>query len=244
MKLKNSVLILVLINVVAFLMQALIPGFTEQFLLMSSEMFARPWTIITSMFLHGGFYHIFINMYILFMFGGFLEQKIGTKRFLILYFLSGIIASLGFYVFQEIIMGTTKGALGASGAIMGILGATIILVPNLKVLFFFVIPMSMRTFGIVLASIDIVLAIIDIVAPDVGDMIAIANAAHLGGLFAGLLYGQYLLKKRMSFRKKFAERDFHKPKRHKHKKSSTDAYTSSIELDQDEINEYLKNGRL
>ena len=72
--------------------------------------------IITCMFLHGGIDHIFNNMLCLFFLGTFLEQQIGTPRFTILYFSSGIIAGFTSMVYN-ILLGTDTASIGASGAI-------------------------------------------------------------------------------------------------------------------------------
>ncbi|MBW2998936.1 rhomboid family intramembrane serine protease, partial [Candidatus Woesearchaeota archaeon] len=139
------------INALVYLIQLFVPKFNELFALDSSVVWSEPWRIITSMFMHSTMTlnHLLFNMYALFLFGTLIEQAIGTKRFLRLYFISGIVAGVVFSIF------TPGVAVGASGAIMGILGITIMLFPKMKVLFFFVIPMSMRTAGIIFALIDI-----------------------------------------------------------------------------------------
>ncbi|MCD4666859.1 rhomboid family intramembrane serine protease [archaeon] len=180
----NVVTILLAINVLAFILQWIIPGFTDLFVLVSKDVLARPWILLTSMFLHGSLPHLLFNMYALFIFGSLIEQKIGSKRFSFVYFLSGILASLLFTVLMP-----SSAALGASGAVMGILGVTIMLMPDLRVLFFFFIPMSLRTAGIVFILID-VLGAFGIGIP------GIANVAHLAGVAVGLIYGYYLLKNR------------------------------------------------
>ena len=173
----NAVLPIIIINIIFFVLQQIIAGFTDSLLLVSSDIFTRPWILVTSMFLHGSITHLLFNMYALFLFGTLIEQRIGTRRFLILYFASGILASLGFALFQELILRSTGAGLGASGAVMGVLGMTIMLLPHLRVLFFFVIPMSMRTAGIIFAIIDF-LGVFGIGIP------GIANIAHLVGLAA------------------------------------------------------------
>ncbi len=225
-KFQNAVFPLIIANVVFFFLQFLVKGFTESFMLVSNEIITRPWMLITSMFLHGSFFHLFFNMYILLMFGSLIERKIGTKRFLFIYFLSGIIASLGFVAFQELILGTSGAALGASGAIMGILGVMIILMPDLRVLLFFFIPMSLRTAGIVFVAIEI-LGMFGFGIP------GIANSAHLVGLICGLLYGYYLLQKKGSFNKRFSKS--------KHRKSS---YEESIYMSDKDIDDYIHYGKL
>ncbi|MFW6220747.1 MAG: rhomboid family intramembrane serine protease, partial [Nanoarchaeota archaeon] len=138
--------IIIVINIICFLLQNF-DGFTELFFVAKGDYFNRPWTLLTSIFLHGSLFHILINMYILYMFGGLLESKIGSKRFLSLYLTCGIFASF----ISSLIY---PAALGASGAIFGVIGALIILMPNLKILLMFVIPMPLWVAGILLVILD------------------------------------------------------------------------------------------
>ena len=218
-KFYNASLIIIGINVAMFLLQNLLDeNFTRSLLLIPGDVFLRPWTLLSSMFLHSSPGHLLFNMYALLIFGGLIEQRIGTKRFVGIYLFAGIFAGLLYSVFS------TSPALGASGAIMSVLGLAIMLLPDLRVLFFFVIPMSLRTAGIIFAAIDI----FGLFNPGSG----IAHLAHLGGLFVGLVYGYYLIKKRASFNKRFIV------------KKKTRKSKDSIELSDEDIEEYLKNGRL
>lgn len=217
----NASLILILVNIVVFLLQFLLgENFTKLFMLVPADVLIRPWTLLTSMFLHGSPAHLLFNMYALFIFGSLIEQRIGTKRFVTIYIFAGLFAGIIYSVFSTI------PALGASGAIMAILGLTIMLLPDLRVLFFFVIPMSLRTAGIIFALIDLV----GLFNPNSG----IAHLAHLGGLFIGLLYGYYFIKQRKKFAKKFVRST---PSNSKTKKDT-------IEMTDEDIEEYISKGRL
>ena len=228
-QLKNITLKLLAINVVIFLVQAIIPKFTEMFALVSSEIATRPWTLLTSMFLHGGFAHLLFNMYALFLFGSLIERKIGSKRFLGVYLISGILASLIFA------LATPEGvAVGASGAIMAVLGLVIMLLPDLQVLFFFVIPMSMRTAGIIFALIDLV----GFVSGGTG----IAHIAHLAGLACGLAFGYYLKKKKKQFGRNFGKKG--RQYRQSNRRSPYYDNERTIELSKDDIDNYFKYGRI
>lgn len=91
------------------------------------------WTIITSMFMHGGLFHIFANMFSLFFIGNFLERIIGKTRFFCIYIASGIIGGL-FFVLASLLFGNLDAsAVGASGAIFGLLGVLAVLVPYSRV---------------------------------------------------------------------------------------------------------------
>jgi uncharacterized protein len=230
-KLKYVALSLIAINVAIFILQQVIPGLTEAFLLNAADVWQRPWILFTSMFLHADVTHIIFNMYALLIFGTLIEQRIGSNRFLGAYLLSGIIAAAVATLFYP-------KALGASGAIMSLLGLTIMLMPDLKVLFFFVIPMTMRTAGILFALIDIVFIFI----PS-----GIANIAHLIGLACGLAYGYYLLRRKRHIIKRVLGVDAEAPVRKPKKTEKIDNNrnrTKTIELSDDDIQEYINKGHL
>ncbi|MFH1608331.1 MAG: rhomboid family intramembrane serine protease [archaeon] len=91
------------------------------------------WTLFTSMFMHGSFFHLFANMFSLFFIGTFLERIIGRKRFLWTYLISGLVGGLFYIVATMILGGTNVPAVGASGAIFGLLGVLAVLVPKSKI---------------------------------------------------------------------------------------------------------------
>jgi uncharacterized protein len=206
-QIRSVVLPIIALNIIFFIIQQFSPAFTASFLLVSRDILTRPWILITSMFLHANFIHIFFNMYVLFMFGPLLEQRIGPWRFLFIYLVSGIVAAILSSFFYS-------SALGASGAIMGIIGVLIILMPNLQLLLFFVIPMPLWFAAIIIAVIEF----IGVLFPT-----NVANIAHLVGLGCGLLYGWYLKDKMKVYVKKFSKK---------------------THLEDDDIDEYLKMGRI
>ncbi|MCK5449989.1 rhomboid family intramembrane serine protease [Candidatus Pacearchaeota archaeon] len=146
------------------------------------------WTFITSMFMHAGFGHLFVNMISLMFIGGFVEKLIGKKRFLGLYFASGIFAGF-FFVLIALATGTDLNvyAVGASGAIFGLGGLLAVLTPKLPVLVFFIIPMPMW------AAMGFLIVVLWVLSLGLG--LPIGNVAHLGGLLVGLSYGFYLKRK-------------------------------------------------
>jgi membrane associated rhomboid family serine protease len=163
---------LVAICVIVFVFQNVYEGITEEFMLVSATVLSKPWTLITSIFLHGSFEHLFYNMFALALFGSVLEKIIGGKKFLILYFASGIIAGLGTIPFYT-------ATIGASGAIFGILGAVGALRPKMTVYVSFVpMPMALAVFLWALGD------LVGLFAPS-----EVANAAHLFGLAFGLIFG-------------------------------------------------------
>jgi membrane associated rhomboid family serine protease len=207
-QIKDIVMPLVILNVIFFILQNVLGrAFTDTFILVGGDVFARPWIMLTSMFLHGGPYHLLFNMYVLYAFGPLLEQRIGTKRFISMYLVSGILAAFVSSFFYPL-------SLGASGAIMGMLGVLIILMPDLKLLFFFVVPMQLWVAAIVFVVIDV----FGILFPS-----GIGNIAHLVGMGVGLVYGLYLKKQRKKFHKKFS---------------------STSHLDSQDVEDYLNSGRI
>jgi membrane associated rhomboid family serine protease len=142
----------------------------------------RPWTIITSIFLHGGFGHILANMFTLYFFGSYLCTLIGEKRFLIVYLVGGILGNILYIILGEPI----SIAIGASGAVFAVGGALTVLTPKLRV-FVFPIPAPLPLWVAVIGGFLIVSFF-----PNV------AWQAHLGGLAFGLITG-YFFRKRQRF---------------------------------------------
>jgi membrane associated rhomboid family serine protease len=155
------------------------------------------WTLLTSMFMHGNFTHLFVNMISLFFLGNFLERLIGRKRFFWLYMLSGLFAGLMFVVLAFYfgqgdlgvrIFGSPEiYAVGASGAIFALGGLLAVLTPKLRVYVFFIIPMQMWFAMVVLLLV--------LWAASISAGLPFGNTAHFGGLIVGVAYGFYLKKK-------------------------------------------------
>jgi len=177
MAFKRFALLLVLINVIIFIFQTLYLNITDEFALVSAEFQSKPWTLVTYMFLHANVEHILFNMIALALFGSILEYTIGSKRFLLLYFASGIVAGLFSLFFYQ-------ASIGASGAIFGVIGALGVLKPRMTVYIAYV-PMPMALAVIVWAALNFA----GLFVPD-----ETAYASHIGGLIFGLAYGGYLKK--------------------------------------------------
>ena len=145
------------------------------------------WTWVTSVFSHSPatFWHIFGNGIVLFFFGPVVEQRIGSRRFTALFLITGMAAGLAQIAFGLLIGNPVSGVLGASGAIMAILGVLTVLNPGLKVYLYFVLPVPIYvlTFGYA------ALSVLGVVAQ--GSVLGnVAHFAHLIGLVLGLAYGQ------------------------------------------------------
>lgn len=147
------------------------------------------WTFVTSMFMHGGVFHLFANMFTLFFIGNLVERIIGKKRYVWFYLISGLAASIFFILFSRIFVSDFSAyAVGASGSIFAIAGLLMILTPNLPVFLMFIpIPVKLKY--------AVPILLIGLWLISITGAIGIGNTAHLGGLIAGLFYGAYLKNK-------------------------------------------------
>lgn len=144
------------------------------------------WTFVTSMFMHGSFFHIFANMFSLLFIGSLVEKILGRKRYFYFYMISGLLAGV-FFVFLSLIFTADFNtfAVGASGALFGLVGLLVLLTPNLPVFVMFIpIPIKMKYAG---PGILLILWLISIAGN-----VPIGNTAHFGGLIVGIIYGLYL----------------------------------------------------
>ena len=138
-----------------------------------------PLTVITSLFLHGSFFHLAGNMLFLWVFGDNVEDALGHWRFLVFYICCGIAAGLTHaFVYPE----SQRPLIGASGAVAGVVAAYLILYPRVRIwgLFFGRIPLKVPAIwaiGLWIAA--------QVVAAFMGGNDAVGWFAHLGGLIAG-----------------------------------------------------------
>jgi uncharacterized protein len=166
--------------VLVFLAQFLVSGFTELFVL-NSLAYLELWRFVTSIFLHGGLAHIAYNLFALVLFGSILENFIGGRKFLAVFFATGILANLVSVNFYS-------SSLGASGAIFGIIGTLIIVRPML-VVWAFGLPMPIFIAGILWGVGDLVGAIGFLTGNPIDNT---GNIAHLSGMFFGFVFGAFL----------------------------------------------------
>ena len=158
-----------------------------------TESILHPWTWVTSIFAHnpGGLMHIIFNSIVLYFFGPIVERKVGSRAFFALFVGAGIIAGLA-QVSIGLVTGPS-GVLGASGAILAVMGVLTVLNPNLRVLLFFFIPMPLWVLTVGFAAISVFVMIG--AGPGAGQ---IAHLAHLIGLVIGLAYGEKLRREGVS----------------------------------------------
>jgi membrane associated rhomboid family serine protease len=163
---------------ITFFLQLLYPNIT-QLLYLDPNKVSEVWRFVTNIFVHGSLSHLFFNAFTLAMFAPYLERSVGKREFYTVFFASGVAASL-LYLFgcyMHIIRPAP--ALGASGAIYGVLGALAALAPNATILLFGFIPMRLRDAVVVWAITEFLLMF---------QSDGIAHLAHLGGLIYGFIY--------------------------------------------------------
>ena len=183
---KNTpvVLNLIIINALIYVAQLILDksiGLTNILALYSfkSEYFS-PYQLVTHMFAHspGSFFHILFNMYALWMFGNVLERVWGPKRFLIFYLVCGLAAGVA----QMLTMQPPGSAVGASGAVMGLLAAFAYLFPNTE---FFIFPLPFAIKAKYMVAIYAAIDLFGGLHPGPADNIA--HFAHLGGMVMGFI---------------------------------------------------------
>ena len=204
---KNIIIINVLVMIMTSLNGELM---YEKFALFyPTSPFFHWWQPVTHMFMHGGFWHLFFNMYTLYFFGRVLEERWGAKKFLVFYFVTGLGAALIHtgvewlqmqhwmgQVADGMVAAQTKihalkmtPTVGASGAIYGVLMGFAMLYPDARLsLVFPPISMKAKWFVLIFGAIELLTGI-----TGVGG--GVAHFAHLGGLIFGLLLILYWKKK-------------------------------------------------
>ena len=143
-------------------------------------------TLLTAMFMHGGWAHIGGNMLYLWIFGDNLEDRLGHLRYLIFYLLVGLLASLA-HVFASVLIGDNLQipSLGASGAIAGVLGGYLLLFPRNRVTVIMVRVVT-QVRAIFAVGLWFVLQLVGGLGTLSGSSDGVAYAAHIGGFIAGL----------------------------------------------------------
>ncbi len=178
---------LLVMNIAVFLVDMVSKGLIGRYLAMytlHTGLFS-PYQLVTHMFVHAGFAHIFMNMFGLFMFGRALEMMLGSKRFFILYFVSGLGAAI-LQLFIFYIQGSASPMVGASGAIFGILAAFAVYFPNVELmLIFFPVPIKAKYFVAIYAVLELFQGVANFQYDNV------AHFAHLGGAIAGFILTRF-----------------------------------------------------
>lgn len=164
----------------------------------TNQIFPQLLTLVTSQFLHGGFLHLAGNMLFLWIFGNNIEEQLGRFKFLIFYLTCGVLAGLAQWFFSPL---SNIPALGASGAIAGVLGAYIIRFPHARVLT--LIPLGFILYPVRIPAIFFLgfwflqQALYGIASLNVRSNIGMENGgvaywAHAGGFVFGVILGPLL----------------------------------------------------
>lgn len=154
----------------------------------------RVWTLITSVFSHNAFLHLFLNMFVLNSFGPIVESVLGRSLFLKFYFVAGVISSFCHaFVSAVLLHQPDLPALGASGAISGMIFLFALMFPRQKILLFGIAPLPAIWGALAFVGLDIW----GLVAQAEGGGLPIGHGAHLGGSLTGVLFYFLYLKKRM-----------------------------------------------
>lgn len=165
-------------NIGFFLLQQVAPGVTADFAFVPALVLRRPWTLLTYMFLHSpsGFSHILFNMIALFFFGPRVEAFMGSRRFITLYFVSGVMGGL-----LSIFFAPYSAIIGASGAVFGVQLAFAMHWPRDRIYIWGILPVEAR--WLVVATTALALY-----GGFGGGGGGIAHFAHLGGYLGAYVY--------------------------------------------------------
>ena len=166
---------LIVANIIVFFLQS-VAGVERQLAFVPAFFLYRPWTAITYMFVHGGIMHIAFNMIALYFFGPRVEERLGGRRFLTLYFLSGVAGALLSAIFAP-----GAAIIGASGAVFGVMIAFAHFWPRVQIYIFGILPLEARVAVILMALLALYSGV-------QGSRSGVADFAHLGGFVAGWLY--------------------------------------------------------
>lgn len=167
-------------------------------LYLSEDLFLNCYTLFSSMFVHSGFLHILGNMFVFFFMGTAFEQRVGRKKFLLIYLLTGICGALTHSLLN---IGSPVPLVGASGAVFGILGAFAFSYPRDEVIMpvplgiMFIMRIKVIYAAILFAALETVVVMLSV-------QDSTAHFAHLGGLAGGVLLAAVLIGKKETMTKK------------------------------------------
>lgn len=195
---RSATFTLVIVNVAVFMLQAIVVRFSDfdvfKYFALSLEGLKEGyvWQLLTYGFMHGGLFmqggllHLVFNVWAIYVFGTEVEQSVGRRSFLALYFASILVGGL-FQVTAGLVMGGAFAAtvVGASAAAFALASAFAVLFPDRMLLLFFILPVKAKY----LLLISALLTVYGLMFP-AGN---IAHAAHLGGMVTGLMFVRYAI---------------------------------------------------
>jgi len=205
----RATIAIIAVCVAVFIAQAVFgEAFISTFSLVpASALSGQYWQFFTYMFLHGGLWHLTINMFILFMFGTLIERAIGWKWYMIMFMVSGMGSALFHIALSSgIPQSMFVPLIGASGGVFGVLAAFAFMFPDMK-LFIIPIPVPIKAiYAIVgIAVFEFLLGVFNILP-------GIANFGHLGGIITGVLlmfYWRYAQRRRSRSRTEMRNFEFY-----------------------------------
>jgi membrane associated rhomboid family serine protease len=182
---------LLIATVGAFFLQSTAPALTDYLVFYPalSMVLTHPWTLVSYMFLHAGLTHLLFNMLALFFFGPRVEDRIGSRPFAILYFISGISGAL-----LSLVLGGGSPIVGASGGVFGVSLAFAYFWPHEPILIWGVLPVPAR-------MLVIITGVISLWSGFSGAGGNVAHFAHLGGYAGAFLYLKWLERARTGFKR-------------------------------------------
>lgn len=180
---------LLIANVAAFFVQSALPELANALVFVPALALVRPWSVVTYMFLHGDLMHLLFNMLALFFFGPRVEDRIRSRPFAILYFVSGITGAL-----LSVLFSPGSPIIGASGGVFGVMLAFAWFWPHERIFLWGVLPVPAR----MLVILTTMLALFSGFGGVGG---GIAHFAHLGGYLGALLYLRWLDRRRLAFKR-------------------------------------------
>lgn len=172
--------------VLIFIAQMSMPFINEHFILYPHKFFSgeQLWTLLSAGFLHSGVGHLLGNLYFLYIFGDNVEDHLGKRRFIVMYLLAVVFASLAYLIAK---WGSEVGVVGASGAIAALMGAYIMIFPRIKLyftIFFFPVRLGVTWY----LSFWLIFNVVMMFVGGGG----VAWSAHVGGFVFGLAAGHFL----------------------------------------------------
>lgn len=181
----NPVWTLIGVNLLLFIATLIAPELRYLLGLQPGDFPNRAWTIVTSMFIHGGLWHIMVNMWMLYFFSTYLSRLIGQSKFLMVYFGGGILGNILLLLLAPFFPFSV--AFGASGAVFALAGALVLMRHKMPI-FVFPIPVPIPLWAAVIGGF-LILSFLP----------SIAWQAHLGGLILGLIAGYFFRKRQRYF---------------------------------------------
>ena len=166
---------LIVANIIVFLLTTLFPAMMDLLALVPAWVLVRPWTLLTYMFLHAGLWHLLFNMLGLYFFGPRLEAELGSRDFLLLYAISGIMGGLLSFLTPE------AAIVGASGAVFGVLLGFARRWPRESIYVWGILPIEARWLVVLMTALSLL-------GGFGGGRDGIAHFAHLGGFAGGYVF--------------------------------------------------------